>query len=90
MRLKTAAAMELLFRYGRRGGLAYPFVLLALAASLPWKVGQNFYCRRSSRVNGSHFAAYLGRVAVLLGSNSEGKDKPGYSHIVLTLFLPRG
>ena len=88
MRLKTAAAMELLFRYGRRGGLAYPFVLLALAASLPWKVGQNFYCRRSSR--GSHFAASLGRVAVLLGSNSEGKDEPGYSHVVLTLFLPRG
>jgi hypothetical protein len=28
MRLKMAAAMELFFRYGRRGGLAYPFVLL--------------------------------------------------------------
>lgn len=42
MRLKMAAAMELFFRYGRRGGLAYPFVLLALAASLPWKVGSKF------------------------------------------------
>jgi hypothetical protein len=41
-------------------------------------------------VNGSHFATFLGRVAVLLGSNSEGKDEPGYSHIVLILSYHAG